>query len=105
MFVSSSPSMHPGSCTVAVQMLSSIRLICSSRVCKLVAVQVEDETDELLLQEDDMFNVDPNDLPRRLLTDFAIYNSEVQHSPASRTSDMASLDKDAPAYVCVAALG
>ena len=33
--------------------------------------------DELLLSEDDMFNADPEDLPRRLLTNFAIYNSEV----------------------------
>ena len=32
--------------------------------------------DELLLLEDDVFSVDPESLPRRLLTDFAIYNSE-----------------------------
>ena len=41
-------------------------------------VQVEDEMDELLLLEDDIFDVDPEALPRRLLTDFAIYNAEVR---------------------------
>ena len=43
----------------------------------MLAKQVEDEMDELLLLEDDAFNIDPESLPRRLLTDFAIYNSEV----------------------------
>ncbi|KAK9785341.1 hypothetical protein WJX73_005011, partial [Symbiochloris irregularis] len=38
--------------------------------------KVEEEMDELLLMEDDAFNLDPDSLPRRLLTDFAIYNSE-----------------------------
>jgi hypothetical protein len=40
-------------------------------------VQVEDETDELLLAHDDLFDVDPESLPRRLLADFSVYNSEV----------------------------
>lgn len=40
-------------------------------------VQVEDETDELLLADDELFDVDPEALPRRLLADFSVYNSEV----------------------------
>jgi DNA (cytosine-5)-methyltransferase 1 len=36
----------------------------------------EEETDELLLAEEDMLDVDPEYLPRRVLTDFSIYNAE-----------------------------
>ena len=39
--------------------------------------KTEEETDELILAEDDAVMMDPEDLPLRLLTDFAIYNSEV----------------------------
>lgn len=42
--------------------------------------QEEEETDELLLLEEEMLDADPEDLPRRLLTNFAIYNSEVSAS-------------------------
>jgi len=38
---------------------------------------VEDETDELLLADDELFDVDPEALPRSLLSDFSVYNSEV----------------------------
>ena len=37
---------------------------------------MEDETDELLLAEDESFDVDPEQLPHRVLTDFAVYNTE-----------------------------
>ena len=43
---------------------------------KLCARQVEAETDELLLLDEDMLDVDPEQLPRRLLSDFSIYNAE-----------------------------
>lgn len=43
----------------------------------LVQKQEEDETDELLLLEEDMLDADPELLPRRLLTNFAIYSAEV----------------------------
>eukprot|EP00887_Chlorella_sp_A99_P005231 scaffold1.g5231.t1 len=36
----------------------------------------EEETDELLLADEEMADVDPEYLPRRLLTDFAVYNAE-----------------------------
>ena len=34
--------------------------------------------DELLLADDEAMEIDPEYLPRRLLTDFSIYNSEVR---------------------------
>ncbi len=39
--------------------------------------QVEDETDELLLWDEELAQLDPEDLPKRRLTDFSIYNAEV----------------------------
>lgn len=36
----------------------------------------EDEADELLLMDEDMIDVDPEFLPRRMLTDFSIYNGD-----------------------------
>lgn len=51
----------------------------AKRMCRghNCCLQVEDEMDEMLLMEDDAFAVDPESLPRRILTDFAVYNSEV----------------------------
>lgn len=46
----------------------------------LLFFQVGDETDELLLADDEMYDVDPETLPRRLLSDFSVYNSEVYQS-------------------------
>lgn len=37
----------------------------------------DEETDELILMDDECADVDPEYLPRRLLTDFSIYNAEV----------------------------
>jgi hypothetical protein len=37
----------------------------------------EEETDELLLFDEDVMDLDPEYLPRRLLTDFSIYNADV----------------------------
>ena len=39
--------------------------------------QEEEETDELLLLDEEMLDAPPEDLPRRLLTNFAVYNAEV----------------------------
>ncbi|CAL5224063.1 g6688 [Coccomyxa viridis] len=36
----------------------------------------EEETDELLLMDEEMLDAPPEDLPRRLLTNFAVYNAE-----------------------------
>ena len=43
-------------------------------------LQVADETDELLLADDQIFDVDPEALPRQLLSDFSVYNLEVNNS-------------------------
>lgn len=40
--------------------------------------KVEEETDELLLAEEDLWDADPEDLPRRLLSDFSVYNAEAR---------------------------
>ena len=40
-------------------------------------VKEEEETDELLLMDEEMLDAPPEDLPRRLLTNFAVYNAEV----------------------------
>ena len=40
--------------------------------------QEEEETDELLLLDEEMLDAHPDDLPRRLLTSFAVYNAEVR---------------------------
>ena len=37
----------------------------------------EEEKDELLLLDEEMLDAAPEDLPRRLLTKFAVYNAEV----------------------------
>ena len=39
-------------------------------------IQEEDEMDELVLMDEDMMDLPPEDLPRRVLSDFAVYNSE-----------------------------
>lgn len=42
-------------------------------------LQEEEETDELLMADEEVFDVDPESLPRRLLKDFSVYDSEVRH--------------------------
>ena len=55
--------------------------------------RADEEADELLLAYDDAYAVAPEDLPRRLLSDFAVYNSEVRlhagrhHAPSPRWCD------------------
>jgi hypothetical protein len=47
-------------------------------VSLLARAEVE-ETDELLMADpDDLMDVEPEQLPRRLLHDFAFYNAEVR---------------------------
>lgn len=40
-------------------------------------LQEHEETDELLLMDEEALLMDPEHLPRQLLSDFAVYNSEV----------------------------
>lgn len=46
--------------------------------CLLQAPDGVEETDELLLWDEEMADIDPEALPKRLLTDFSIYNAEVR---------------------------
>ena len=48
--------------------------------------RADEEADELLLCDDDAGDVAPEDLPRRLLSEFAVYNSEVRSDSASSFS-------------------
>lgn len=41
-------------------------------------MQFAEETDELLLADEDAFDVDPDSLPRHVLSDFSVYNAEVR---------------------------
>jgi hypothetical protein len=41
------------------------------------AVKEGEEMDELLLFDEELADLDPEDLPRRLMTDFSVYNAEV----------------------------
>ena len=46
-------------------------------------LQVDEEMDELaLLWDEDLAMMDPDALPRRLITDFSIYNAEVRRRRA-----------------------
>jgi hypothetical protein len=47
-------------------------------------MQEVEETDELLLWDDEMAGMDPEDLPRRRLLDFSLYNAEVSQRPLPR---------------------
>ena len=53
------------------------KLICCLLSKLVLLQQEEEETDELLLLDEEMLDAHPEDLPRRLLTNFAIYNAEV----------------------------
>lgn len=52
-------------------------------------LQEEEETDELLLLEEDMLDAHPDDLPRRLLTNFAVYTAEAR-TPTPSTKQTGS---------------
>ena len=60
----------------APQTSTAVRLVTYTRFASLWLVQVEDEMDELVLMDDETMDLPPEDLPRRVLSDFAVYNSE-----------------------------
>ena len=43
--------------------------------------RADEEADELLLADEEAYHTAPEDLPRRLLSNFAVYNSEVRFNP------------------------
>lgn len=51
--------------------------MCSRAPPAECGVKEEEETDELLLMDEEMMDAPPEDLPRRLLTNFAVYSAEV----------------------------
>ena len=66
--------------------------------------QLEAETDELLLLDEDMLDADPEQLPHRMLSDFAIYNAEARarrrRAPAPAACAAAPRDPGTPQTRC-----
>ena len=58
----------------------------------------EEETDELLLFDEEYAEVDPEHLPRRLLTDFSIYNSDGLMASLELLPMWAGVDPDVELY-------
>ena len=61
-------------------------------------VQVDDEMDELVLMDEDAMDLSPEDLPRRVLTDFAVYNSEGFCSSLELLPMWSGVDPDVDLY-------
>jgi len=45
--------------------------------CPAITVKEDEEMDELLMWDDELEGASPEELPRRRLLDFSIYNAEV----------------------------
>jgi DNA (cytosine-5)-methyltransferase 1 len=58
----------------------------------------EEETDELLLYDEELAEYDPECLPRRLLTDFSIYNSDGLMATLELLPMLAGVDTDVELY-------
>ena len=58
----------------------------------------EEEADELLLMDEDMIDVDPEFLPRRMLTDFSIYNGDGLMASLELLPMWSGLDPDVELY-------
>ena len=58
----------------------------------------EEETDEMLLFDEDMMDADPEDLPRRLLHDFAVYNAEGMFSTLELVPMWSGVDHDVEVF-------
>ena len=54
--------------------------------------------DELVLMEDEMMDLSPEDLPRRVLSDFAVYNSEGFCSSLELLPMWSGVDPDVDLY-------
>ena len=61
-------------------------------------LQVDDEMDELVLMDDEMMDLPPEDLPRRVLSDFAVYNSEGFCSSLELLPMWSGVDPDVDMY-------
>ena len=60
--------------------------------------QVDDEMDELVLMDDEMMDLPPEDLPRRVLSEFAVYNSEGFCSSLELLPMWSGVDPDVDLY-------
>ncbi|KAL4528770.1 hypothetical protein Ndes2437A_g03311 [Nannochloris sp. 'desiccata'] len=58
----------------------------------------EEETDELLLYDEELAECDPECLPRRLLTDFSIYNADGLMATLELLPMLAGVDTDVELY-------
>ncbi len=61
-------------------------------------LQVDDEMDELVLMDEDAMDLPPEDLPRRVLSDFAVYNSEGFCSSLELLPMWSGVDPDVDLY-------
>ena len=68
------------------------------RACLFWLSQVDDEMDELVLMDDEMMDLPPEDLPRRVLSDFAVYNSEGFCSSLELLPMWSGVDPDVDLY-------
>ncbi|DBB09374.1 TPA: hypothetical protein ACH3X3_007949 [Trebouxia sp. C0006] len=60
--------------------------------------KVDDEMDELVLMDEDAMDLPPEDLPRRVLSDFAVYNSEGFCSSLELLPMWSGVDPDVDLY-------
>ncbi|DBA84315.1 TPA: hypothetical protein ACH3X2_006369 [Trebouxia sp. C0005] len=60
--------------------------------------KVDDEMDELVLMDEDAMDLSPEDLPRRVLSDFAVYNSEGFCSSLELLPMWSGVDPDVDLY-------
>ncbi len=61
-------------------------------------LQIDDEIDELVLMDEDAMDLPPEDLPRRVLSDFAVYNSEGFCSSLELLPMWSGVDPDVDLY-------
>ncbi len=61
-------------------------------------LQIDDEMDELVLMDEDAMDLPPEDLPRRVLSDFAVYNSEGFCSSLELLPMWSGVDPDVDLY-------
>ena len=61
-------------------------------------MQVDEEIDELVLMEDDLVESAPEYLPRRLLTNFAVYNADGLFASLELLPMWSGVDPDTELY-------
>ena len=72
--------------------------MCTQQKTAVSHVQEQDEMDELILADDEMLDLAPEDLPRRVLSDFAVYNAEGFCSSLELLPMWSGVDSDVDLY-------